>query len=105
MRLTMYKVYLLDDEPFILEGLKYIVDWQNYGFEIVDDFFSPRPAAPSEIDGAAGLFDDLQAGKCSRKPSAAFQTSAFTNIIRCFIVQVKFRGSLDVYIEIVYKCR
>ena len=31
----MYKVYLLDDEPFILEGLKYIVDWQNYGFEIV----------------------------------------------------------------------
>ena len=29
MRLTMYKVYLLDDEPFILEGLKYIVDWQN----------------------------------------------------------------------------
>ena len=31
----MYKVYLLDDEPFILEGLKYIVDWQDYGFEIV----------------------------------------------------------------------
>lgn len=31
----MYKVYLLDDEPFILEGLKYIVDWEDYGFEIV----------------------------------------------------------------------
>ena len=31
----MYKVYLLDDEPFILEGLRYIVDWQDYGFEIV----------------------------------------------------------------------
>lgn len=31
----MYKVYLLDDEPFILEGLKYIVDWKDYGFEIV----------------------------------------------------------------------
>lgn len=31
----MYKVYLLDDEAFILEGLKYIIDWQDYGFEIV----------------------------------------------------------------------
>lgn len=31
----MYKVYLLDDEPFILEGLKYIVDWEDYGFEII----------------------------------------------------------------------
>lgn len=30
----MYKVYLLDDEPFIIEGLKYIVDWQDYGFQI-----------------------------------------------------------------------
>ncbi len=31
----MYKVYLLDDEPFILEGLKYIVEWEELGFEIV----------------------------------------------------------------------
>lgn len=31
----MYKVYLLDDEPYILEGLKYIVPWQEYGFKIV----------------------------------------------------------------------
>ncbi|MGL5315353.1 MAG: response regulator transcription factor [Peptostreptococcaceae bacterium] len=31
----MYSVYLLDDEPFILEGLKYIVPWDEYGFEIV----------------------------------------------------------------------
>ncbi|WP_158540600.1 response regulator transcription factor [Romboutsia weinsteinii] len=31
----MYSVYLLDDEPFILEGLKYIVPWEDYGFEIV----------------------------------------------------------------------
>lgn len=31
----MYKVYLLDDEPFILEGLRYIVDWKDYEFEIV----------------------------------------------------------------------
>ncbi|MGL4912494.1 MAG: response regulator [Romboutsia sp.] len=31
----MYNVYLLDDEPFILEGLKYIVPWEEYGFKIV----------------------------------------------------------------------
>lgn len=33
--MKLYKVYLLDDEPFILEGLKYIVPWEEYGFEIV----------------------------------------------------------------------
>lgn len=31
----MYKLYLLDDEPFILEGLKYIIDWEKYGFDVV----------------------------------------------------------------------
>ncbi|WP_052356842.1 response regulator transcription factor [[Clostridium] dakarense] len=31
----MYSVYLLDDEPFILEGLRYIVPWEEYGFNIV----------------------------------------------------------------------
>ena len=31
----MYKLYLLDDEPFILEGLKYIIDWEEHGFDVV----------------------------------------------------------------------
>lgn len=31
----MYKIYLLDDEVFILEGLKYILPWEEYEFEIV----------------------------------------------------------------------
>lgn len=35
MGIRLYKVYLLDDEPYILEGLKYIVPWQEYGFKIV----------------------------------------------------------------------
>ncbi|QEZ68628.1 response regulator [Paraclostridium bifermentans] len=35
MELKMYKLYLLDDEPFILEGLKYIIDWEEYGFDVV----------------------------------------------------------------------
>jgi len=31
----MIKVLILDDEPFIREGLKVIVDWERYGYEIV----------------------------------------------------------------------
>ncbi|MFC5406083.1 response regulator transcription factor [Cohnella soli] len=30
----MYKVLMVDDEAFILDGLKIIVDWAEYGFEI-----------------------------------------------------------------------
>ena len=30
----MLKVLLVDDEPFILQGLKVIIDWKEEGFEI-----------------------------------------------------------------------
>ncbi len=30
----MHKVFLVDDEPFILEGLRAIIKWQEYGLEI-----------------------------------------------------------------------
>lgn len=30
----MFKVLLIDDEPFILQGLKVLVDWEEEGFEI-----------------------------------------------------------------------
>ena len=30
----MFKVLLADDDPFILEGLHYIVDWKSLGLEI-----------------------------------------------------------------------
>lgn len=30
----MYKVFIVDDEPFILAGLKSIINWQEYGLEI-----------------------------------------------------------------------
>ena len=32
----MYKVILVDDEPFALEGIKLMVEWEELGFEIVD---------------------------------------------------------------------
>lgn len=30
----MYRVLLVDDEPYILEGLKHIISWEEYGLEI-----------------------------------------------------------------------
>ena len=32
----MLRVMLVDDEPFILQGLKILVDWNKEGFEIVN---------------------------------------------------------------------
>jgi len=31
----MYRVFLVDDEPFIVEGLYDILDWSGMGLEIV----------------------------------------------------------------------
>ncbi|AWB43086.1 DNA-binding response regulator [Paenibacillus sp. CAA11] len=31
----MYRVFIVDDEPFIIEGLYDIIDWADYGLEIV----------------------------------------------------------------------
>ena len=30
----MLKVLIIDDEPYVREGLKHIIDWQENGFEI-----------------------------------------------------------------------
>src|SRR5690349_16006765 len=30
----MYRVLIVDDESFILDGLKVIIDWEEYGLEI-----------------------------------------------------------------------
>ena len=29
------KVLIVDDEKIIREGLKYLIDWENYGFSVV----------------------------------------------------------------------
>ncbi len=31
----MYKVFIADDEPFILEGLRHILNWEEFGIEII----------------------------------------------------------------------
>lgn len=32
----MYRLLLVDDEPYILEGLKCILDWESYGFSRIE---------------------------------------------------------------------
>ena len=33
--MAMLKVMLVDDEPFIRQGMKILIDWNSYGYEIV----------------------------------------------------------------------
>ena len=33
----MIKTLIVDDEPFIRQGLKVLIDWEKYGYEIVDE--------------------------------------------------------------------
>ncbi|EHB65202.1 MULTISPECIES: response regulator transcription factor [Paenibacillus] len=40
----MYKVFIVDDEPFIIEGLYDVVDWSKYGIEIVGHAENGRQA-------------------------------------------------------------
>ncbi|MCY9592236.1 DNA-binding response regulator [Paenibacillus chitinolyticus] len=40
----MYRVFLVDDEPFIIEGLYDIIDWSSFGLEIVGQAENGREA-------------------------------------------------------------
>ena len=33
----MIKTLIVDDEPFIRQGLKVLIDWEKYGYEIIDE--------------------------------------------------------------------
>ena len=33
----MIKTLIVDDEPFIRQGLRVLIDWEKYGYEIVDE--------------------------------------------------------------------
>ncbi len=51
----MYKVILVDDEPFITEGLKKIIDWNSYNLEVIgtastgDELLNLFNAVPADI--------------------------------------------------------
>lgn len=40
----MYKVLIVDDEPMIREGLRTLIPWTSYGFEIIDSASNGREA-------------------------------------------------------------
>ena len=41
----MLKVLLVDDEPFIIQGLKVLIDWENEGFEIAGMVSNGKPCS------------------------------------------------------------
>ncbi|MCJ8013047.1 response regulator transcription factor [Paenibacillus sp. KQZ6P-2] len=51
----MYKVFIVDDEPFIIEGLYDILDWSSFGLEIVGHAENGRQA----LDALASTPVDL----------------------------------------------
>lgn len=40
----MLRVILVDDEPFIVQGLSVLIDWKSYGYEIVGNFANGKQA-------------------------------------------------------------
>ena len=40
----MYKVIFVDDEPLMLEGLKQIIEWQDYGINVAGSATNPEDA-------------------------------------------------------------
>ncbi len=44
----MYKVYLVDDESYVIRELQILIDWQSFGYEIVGWAYDPA-AAEREI--------------------------------------------------------
>ena len=40
----MFRVFIVDDEPFIIEGLYDIIDWSEVGLEIVGHAENGRKA-------------------------------------------------------------
>ena len=62
----MLKVLLVDDEPYILQGLSVLIDWGKEGFEIVGKAGSAR-----EMADAVYRFYQMDAGTYDRYCSSA----------------------------------
>lgn len=51
----MYKVLLVDDEPFIREGLRAIIDWEKFGFSVAGDAAGAAEALAKHGQTSPGL--------------------------------------------------
>ena len=62
----MYKLVLVDDEPWALTGLQEIIDWEKYGFDICEKYSSAE-AVLKNIDSIKpdAVFADIRMPKIS----------------------------------------
>ncbi|WP_028561944.1 response regulator transcription factor [Paenibacillus pinihumi] len=51
----MYRVFIVDDEPFIIEGLYDIIDWAEYGLEIVGSAENGYDALAALMEASADI--------------------------------------------------
>ncbi|WP_169087402.1 response regulator transcription factor [Paenibacillus sp. PL91] len=51
----MYRVFIVDDEPFIIEGLYDIIDWSAYGLEIVGSAENGQDALGALMESSADI--------------------------------------------------
>ena len=57
----MYSVVLLDDEPWILKGIRKTFDWNKMGFEVIGEFTSSKVAWEACSDNAPDvIFTDIR---------------------------------------------
>lgn len=57
----MFSLFLIDDEPWILKGLKSIIDWESYGFRIAGLFCDAGEALESVIQSRPDvIFTDIR---------------------------------------------
>ncbi|MFS0723658.1 response regulator [Paenibacillus sp. 1P07SE] len=62
----MYRVLIVDDEPWAIKGIRNAFNWSKYGFEIAGEFTSPRKAFEAICAQPPDLvFTDIQMGEMS----------------------------------------
>jgi len=62
----MYRVLIVDDEPWAIKGIRNAFNWSKYGFEIAGEYTSPRQAFEAICEQRPDLvITDIQMGEMS----------------------------------------
>lgn len=60
----MFKVYLVDDEALIIEELRYLISWEDYGFHVIGSSTDPVKAEKEILENHPDLvFCDVSMDK------------------------------------------